>query len=63
MCSTEIIFIFPKTRVHSGSNGMHTFFLPLTQATQFEFKKSTHYLIELAKITPHNDEIKIVEYV
>ena len=40
---TVIVFIFPKTRVHSGSNDMHTVFLPLTQAVQFEFKISTHF--------------------
>ena len=36
-------FIFPKTRVHSGSNGIHTVFLPLTKAAQFEFLKSMHF--------------------
>ncbi len=44
MRSTEIVFIFPKTGVHSGSNSMHPFFLPLTQVSQFEFLKSTHFL-------------------
>ncbi len=37
ICSTGIVLIFPKTRVHSDSKGMHEIFALLTQAAQFEF--------------------------
>ena len=45
MRSTGIVFIFPENRLLSGSNDMRAFFLPLTQAAQFEFLKSTHFFL------------------
>ena len=32
-----IVLIFPKNRIHSGSNGMRNIFLLFTQPAQFKF--------------------------
>ena len=46
MRSTGIVFIFPKNRLHSGSNDMHNIFLLLTQAAQLQFLKSPHFFAQ-----------------